>query len=136
MITAYRIAKRNGKTVIPIDMPIEITMHRLSRVIGIRKILKILIKGSIEGIKEKINIESLFDDPREEEVEKIKKLLRRVDKDLYKVLLTDRNLYMARKINEYKGKKLVIVGAAHARDIFRLVQEKQMDNLGVLDNTH
>ncbi len=127
MLTAYYTAKRNKKKVLLIDQPFSITSIKLSRVIGIKGLLLMIIQSIFISNKPK-SMGSLFNDPTEEEVEEAKRLLKKLNKGLYKVLLEERNRYMANKAYQYyernKEKALIVVGAAHARDVFELIRKE------------
>ncbi|MCD6589794.1 TraB/GumN family protein [Candidatus Woesearchaeota archaeon] len=129
MLTAYRIAKREKKRVELIDMPMSEISIRLSRVLGLKGLFSMIITSIIEVFKSKRNIsmDSIFLDPREEEVEELKKIFKKNNPKLYRVLLEDRNRYMAKKAAKLIDKNeraVIVVGAAHARDVFMLTKNE------------
>ena len=131
MITAYKVAKKLHKKYFLIDQPLIITASKLSKVLGFRGIF-LLLFGTIFSRKgSNMDIKSFFYDPLEEEVEHAKKLFKETSPALFRVLVEERNRYMAKnalQIIRAEEEKLgrpvgvvIVTGAMHAREIFNLL---------------
>jgi pheromone shutdown protein TraB len=136
MLKAVELSKKNKIKLMVIDQDIEKTLKRFSQEFTWKekgKIVADIFKGIIFRKKE---ID--FDLRTVPNKATIKKLLGKVQKrypNLYKVLITERNEYMASKlakiikVNEDK-KVLAIVGAGHEEEMIELIKDKKVDVVG------
>jgi len=130
MLTGYNIAREKKIPVALIDLPIDETLKKISK-ISIGKKLSILTKFFTSGFK-KDNKELLNFDiktiPKEELIFKMLELLKKETPELYKILIEDRNEYMVNKLIKLREKHekniLVIVGAGHVEGMEKLLKEK------------
>jgi pheromone shutdown-related protein TraB len=136
MITAFNAAKKTGAKIALIDQDIEITMRRFSKEFRGREkwhLIRDIFMGMFFGKREikKLGIENL-DLSKVPPKKLIRKLLERVKEDypgVYKVLIDERNKYMAQQLIELDfknpGKRIVaVVGAGHEEGIKELLKKK------------
>ncbi len=135
MVTAYRVAKKNKKMIALIDQDISITLRRLSDSITWKEKWHFLVDIFKAVILRKKEIE--FDLSTVPSGKIIKKLTGKVKKrypNIYKVLVDERNDFMAEKLaelcNNYPEDKIVaIMGAGHEKEILKMVKEKLNQNI-------
>ncbi len=127
MKIAVQIAQENKIKVALIDQPLNITMSNLSR-ISVREKLKLvrdLVLG-VTGIEaEKVRFD-LTKTPSNRFVEMAMKKIRERYPGLYKVLVADRNEYMANMLAkimklEPQSKIVAVVGAGHEKELLKLI---------------
>lgn len=132
MKIAIKLAKENKIKIMLIDQDIEITLRRLSKSITWKEKWNFfvdIIKALFSGKKE---VE--FDLTKVPEKKLIKKIVGKVRKrypNIYKVLIEERNIFMANKlkniINTNQNYKiLAIVGAGHEEDILNLIRSRDI----------
>ncbi len=119
MINAVQSARRIGAQVVPADREIQVTLSRVWRGMGFFKKVKLMFQILF----------SIFasDDITEEEIESMKQedILKTVLSDVKKshpvierVLIDERDMYLAEKIRHAPGEKIVaVVGAGHVPGI-------------------
>ena len=134
MITAVRLAKKHKLEIALIDQDITITLARLSRAVTWKEKLRVpydMIKTLLFQKKEmkRLGIEN-FDLSKVPE----RKLIRVLTKELkdkypnvYKVLVVERNIYMAKRLDSLVHKNpnkniLAVVGAGHEEELLGLVK--------------
>ncbi|MAE42292.1 hypothetical protein CMO93_00860 [Candidatus Woesearchaeota archaeon] len=135
MLAAVKLAKKNKLKIALIDQDILITLRRFSKYFGFKEFLKIIFVDTFRGLffREKLIEEyglGSFDLKKVPDKQTIKKLLRMVKKrypGLYKVLIEERNEFMASKLIKLMGeneekKILAVVGAGHEEDILKLIK--------------
>jgi len=115
MIRAIQTGEEVGASILPVDRDIRITLSRSWRIMGLFEKAKLLFQflGAAGDV----------DDISEEDIEKMKKedmlqsILADVEKShpvLRRILIDERDMYMAQKIKTTPGKKIVAVaGAGH-----------------------
>ncbi|MBS1267107.1 MAG: hypothetical protein MAG795_01078 [Candidatus Woesearchaeota archaeon] len=137
MLTAAKLAKENNIILALVDQDIEVTLKNFSKALNWREKYRIF-KDIITGILRK---DPLFDDikkidltkvPKEEIVDKLMKELKKRYPTIYKVLVEDRNKYMAKKISQILLKEpdkeiLAIVGAGHKKELKELIHKYTSD---------
>ena len=135
MKTAVELARQNGIRVALIDQPFNITMGKISG-ISLGEKLK-LVRDMLLGItglekgfdKEKIRIDlDLTKVPPESFVRMAMKKVKESYPELYKVLVIDRDHYMANMLAkimkmEPQSKVVAVVGAGHEKEIVNLVKK-------------
>lgn len=128
MKAAMFAAKKIGARVALIDQDISITLKRFSQVLSWSEKLKLvweLLSGML-GFGQKIT----FDLAKVPEKETIKKLTKEVKKkypNIYKVLVTERNQFMAKNLSKLlqqtpQATIVAVVGAGHEDEIKQLVE--------------
>jgi len=136
MISAIKTAKNLKIPIALIDQEISVTLRRFSKALSWREkwnIFADIVMGLIFGKREmkKLGFDN-FDLSKVPEKELIKKVMKTAGKrypNLFRVLVTERNIYMANmlvkiaKANPEK-KILAVVGAGHADEIKRLVEKE------------
>ena len=134
MLTALRAAQKNNATIRLIDQDIFITLKRLSKEITLKEKLRFfldILKSIFFRKREmrRLGIENLdlTKVPSKEMIKKLTKEFRKSYPNAYKVLVTERNHVMAKRLarimEESLGKKIVaVVGAGHEEEIVALVK--------------
>lgn len=125
MIEAIKIAKKHKIKIDLADRDIQITLKRAWIIMSFKEKLK-LLAGLIEGIFftdesiDKKDIEKL----KEKDI--LNQMLKELGKQIpnaKKVLIDERDAYIAQKINDSKGKKIVaVVGAGHIEGIKKQIK--------------
>lgn len=128
MLTAVKLAKEKSIHLAFVDQDIEITLKKLSKHISWKEKFRFL--GDIVKSIFKREPEVQFDLKTVPSEEVIKTLTKRVEKDypnVYKVLVSDRNEFMAKKIaqlmREREEKIFAIVGAGHEKEMMQMIKE-------------
>ncbi len=129
MRLAISLAKKKKLKLAFIDQDIEVTLARISKSLSWKEKWNFLVDIFKGLVLRKREID--FDLTKVPEQEIIDILIKRVKKrypNLYKVLITERNLFMADRLNalihHYPDKKiLAIVGAGHEQDILELLKK-------------
>lgn len=133
MLKAIELSRKNKLKIMLIDQDIEVTLKRFSKEFTWKEKFRILSDIIKALIFRKREIE--FDLTKVPPKKVIKKLINKVKiryPGLYKVLIEERNEYMASKlakiisINEDK-KVLAIVGAGHEEEMIELIKKKRID---------
>jgi len=133
MKTAITLAKKNKKQIALIDQPIEKTLKRFSKTLSWKErwnFIADLFNGLILRKKDPL---LSFDISKVPSKKIIKLMLSRVKiryPNIHKVLIEERNYYMARKLkvlltNHPTKKILAIVGAGHEEDIINILNENE-----------
>ncbi len=135
MINAIKLAKENKIKIALIDQDIEITLKRFSKALTWKEKWNFVVDifKSIFMRKEelkRLGIEK-FDLTKVPSKKIVKKLIKEVKlryPNIYKVLIKERNYYMARKISALMKKYpnqsiLAVVGAGHEDEIIEIVKK-------------
>jgi len=134
MLAAIRTAKKLKIPVALIDQDISVTLRRFSKALSWKEKWNLfvdIVKGIFFRKREmkKMGFENfdLSKVPEKELVKKAMKFARKRYPNLFRVLVTERNTYMAKmliKIAKSNSEKkiLAVVGAGHAADIKKLVE--------------
>jgi len=133
MIKAIELAKKNKIQIMLIDQDIEVTLRRFSKEFSWKERFRFLWDIIKAFVLRKKEIE--FDLRKVPEKAIIDKLIKNVKQrypNLYKVLIEERNDYMASKlariISFYEDKKIMaIVGAGHEEEMVNLIKKKRVD---------
>ena len=136
MLAAIETAKKEKIPIALIDQNIAITLRRFSKALTWKEkwkmfvdVLKGLFFGKREMKKmgfEKIDFSKV---PEEEIIKKAMKVAKKRYPSLYKVLVTERNHFMAKMLKAISqqnpdAKILAVMGAGHAEDVRKLVKGK------------
>ncbi len=122
MLLGFTLAKNNNIRLELIDQDAAITLSNMSKKVKFSEKMKILFDILLSPFsKQKIKID-ISKVPPQELINKILEQMKHRYSGLYKVLLDDRNRYMAKKIYSIikttpDAKILVIVGAGHVEGI-------------------
>jgi len=133
MLTAIKLAKKHKAKIALIDQDIEITLKRFSKELTWKerwRFLEDLFKGFVLKKNEfKIDLSKV------PEKKLIRKMIQKIEErypNVYKVLIEERNEYMASKlariIHLYPEKSVVaIVGAGHEEEMMKSIKNKKID---------
>jgi|SRR3989344_1557250 len=130
MLTAYNLARKNKARIVLIDQPIEITLQKLSKELTFREKARIVWDiVSSPFSKEKVAID-LRKVPEKKLISRLIEELRNRYPSFYKVLVEDRNRYMARRLRTLMDshpseKILAIIGAGHAEGMLRVLKSQE-----------
>ncbi len=129
MLRAAEIATKNKIKIALIDQNIEVTLKNFSKEITWKEKFRFgidVFKG-LFGIGEKIKID-LTKVPEKEIINKMISQVKNRYPNFYKVLIGDRNLYMANKLIKLMknySKIVAVVGAGHEEDIIKEIKKLQ-----------
>ncbi len=130
MLAAVKIAELNRKKLELIDQDIEITLKRLSKSFSFKEKMRLVadvVKAPFS--KEKIQI-NLSEVPAQQMIEKLLYQLKDRYPNLYRVLIHERNVVMAKNIYRISQKNpsdniLVVIGAGHEDEIVSLLKKEE-----------
>lgn len=134
MLRAAEVASKNGCKIALIDQKIEVTLKNFSKEITWKEKFRFFV-DIIKGIfskKQRIK----FDLRKVPDKELINKMLKQVKEkypNFYKVLVDDRNKYMAKKLVKLMSnysKIVVVIGAGHEEELIG-----EIKNLQSIDST-
>jgi len=133
MMTALLLAKEKKLKIAFIDQDIEITLRKLSKAISWTdkwNFVKDFFKALFSRKKLKFDLRTV---PEEEIIQMMIKEVKDSYPNLYKVLIEERNNFMARKLfllakNNPEAKILAVVGAGHKSEILRLLKKYEKEN--------
>ncbi len=131
MAQAIETSKKNNVRIALIDQDIGITLTKIKNIPRGEKLKLIwyLIKAPVTVKFSKSNNIGQIDlskTPSDQIVEQAIEMLKNEFPNLYKVLVEDRNIYMAEKIKELQKhfeKIVVVVGAGHKKGLGNLIEE-------------
>ncbi|MFC1764501.1 TraB/GumN family protein [Planctomycetota bacterium] len=132
MLEGIKLAKDTGATLVLADRNIEITFKRVWGYLGFwnkMKLLSQLIIGIFE--KEEIDTDLVETLKERDQLESIMAEFAENFPEIKKRLIDERDIYLAQKIREAKGQKIVaVVGAGHCPGITQHIQtEQSLDEL-------
>lgn len=133
MKTAITLAKEKNLKIALIDQDIEITLRRFSKTLSWKErwnFIADIFNGLILRKKDPLLNFDLSKVPEKKVVEMLVKKIRERYPNIYKVLIEERNYFMARKLKNimqaYPDKKiLAVVGAGHEEEIIRILKENE-----------
>ncbi len=135
MLAAINTAKKMQIPIALIDQPISITLRKFSRALGWKEkwnifvdIIKSLLFGKREMKKLGLDKLDLTKVPEKELIKKTMRIAKKRYPSIYKVLVADRNEYMAKMLiniaKQNPGKKIIaVMGAGHAEDVEKMVRK-------------
>ena len=136
MKEAVELAKKNKIQIALIDQDIRITLKRFKKELTFKEKIKIIydiIKSALIP-SEKIKID-LTKVPEKKVINKLLKIVKKRYPSIYKVLVEERNVFMAKKLHSLMSanKKIVaILGAGHEEGIINIIkcysQKKKQQN--------
>ena len=131
MVKAAEIAKKNNCRIALIDQRIDITLKNFSREITWREKFRFAFDSVINIFKkEKIQVD-LNKVPDKEIIVKLLKIVKDRYPNFYKVLVDDRNKFMAKKLfilMKNYDKIVGVVGAGHEEEIIEDIKKLEMAN--------
>lgn len=137
MRRAVELAGQHGARIALIDQRVERTLHRFSQVLTWRERLRIvrdIVRGVFfsRGELRKLGLENIDFTrvPGKEIVNKLLTMVKERYPNIYRVLVTERNVVMARNISHIRelepGKKiLIVVGAGHIEGLAGLIEKDE-----------
>jgi pheromone shutdown-related protein TraB len=133
MLKAIELAKRDKIRIMCVDQDIEKTLKRFSKEFTWKERFR-LIYDIIKGIifrKKEVDFD-LRTVPEKKIIDKLINQVKRRYPGLYKVLIEERNEFMASKLAKIieinKDKKvLAIIGAGHEEELLNLIKNKKLD---------
>jgi len=135
MKTGYLEARKNKIATALIDIHISKTLRKLSQISFSKKIklvFNLFTKGFKKEYREKLYFNPKDGVPEEEQILLMIEMIRKEVPILYKILIGDRNMYMANKIMElkknHKGAVMAIMGAGHLKGIENILTNKIFAN--------
>lgn len=131
MIKAVEIGKETKAKIALIDQKIEITLKNFSKEITWKEKFNFfidIVKGFFSKKKIKINLSKV---PDKEMINELLIVVKKRYPNFYKVLVTDRNKFMAKKLfilmKEYKN-VIGVVGAGHEDEIIEEIKKLEKAN--------
>lgn len=136
MLTAIKEAKKKQIPIALIDQNISITLRRFSKCLTWKEkwnifvdVVKGLLFGKREAKKMGLDKIDLNKVPEKELIDKAMKMAKTRYPNMYRVLVAERNVYMANmliKIAEQKKHERIVavMGAGHAEDVGKLISKK------------
>lgn len=123
MLAGAKAAEEVGAEVRLVDRPIAITLKRAWKKSGFREKLRIMKEFlfSIFGMEE-IDEEAIEELKREDVLSEMMRELARMAPSAKRVLIDERDQYIAGKLGELDGDTVAVVGKGHKRGIERLLE--------------
>ena len=128
MLRAFHIAQSVGAKVALIDQDIEITLRRFSKALTWKekgRLVVDLFKGLLFRPKIKLDLRKV---PSEKLIKKLMSEVKKRYPNIYRVLVLERNDYMAHKLaillQRFPDEQIVaVIGAGHEREIVTLLKK-------------
>jgi pheromone shutdown-related protein TraB len=143
MLAAYNFAKEKEIPIALIDLDIRKTLKKLSKLSFRKKVSmfkRILFSGFKKENKEKLNFDP-SKAPSDDFVVEAINIFRKEVPELYKILIEDRNKYMAQKLfeisklNNFEDNILAVVGAGHVEGMIEELNKLYL-NEKLTNNEH
>lgn len=134
MLAGADAAKKVGAKVVLVDRPIAITLKRAWKTAGTREKMRIAkeLLFSIFGGAE-ITKEEIEDLKKEDILSEMMKELARIAPTAKRVLIDERDAYIAGKLLELDGKTVAVVGKGHQKGIGELLKKREMPDFKKLE---
>jgi len=128
MLTAVNLAKANNKQLMLIDQDIEITLRKFSKSFSFKEKLRLLYDVLTAPFSKKMRFD-LNKVPEQEIIEKLMGQIKDRYPNLYRVLIVERNIIMAKNIYHIMSKNpdkkvLVVIGAGHERELLKMIKQE------------
>ncbi len=138
MLHAFKTAKKHQIKIALIDQDIEVTLKNFSKAITWKEKGRFVI-DLIKGLIFRKNILN-FDLTKVPEEELIQKLLAEVKDrypNVYRVLVHERNMFMAKHLSEFSKsnpdkKILAVIGAGHEKEMIKLIKRYTSNSVDVI----
>ncbi|MBR9698977.1 hypothetical protein GOV09_00785 [Candidatus Woesearchaeota archaeon] len=133
MKSAIMLAKKNKVKIALIDQHIEVTLKRFSKKLSWKERWRLLVdlfKGFVLRKKDPLVNFDLSKVPSNKLIRMMLEKIKERYPNIHKVLIEERNYYMARKLKSlmkaHQDKKiLAVIGAGHEEEILRILKEHQ-----------
>ena len=129
MLAAIRIAERKKIPVVLLDRDVRITLKRAFDLMSLWEKMKLgfgIVVGLFSGVEEKITKETIEELKNKDVITKLMEELSHEAPTIKKVLVDERDLYIANKILDARGRKIVaVVGAGHLQGIKKFLDRKR-----------
>jgi pheromone shutdown-related protein TraB len=135
LLEAVQTAKENNIPVELCDREVRITLRRAWHSMGFWQKVKFL-SGGLAGIfeKQELTEEKLVELRSKDVLSEMMEELGKAMPVLKKVIIDERDQYIAQKMKESKGKKIVsVVGAGHVKGIVKAVENNKNFNLAEIE---
>ena len=131
MKTAYLESRKKKIPVTLIDVPIKITLKKLSK-LSFRRKMSMFSSLFLKSFKKEYRNQLSFDVkdgvPDEKTINQMLKIVEKEVPDMYRILIGDRNKYMVDKIMKlrevHEGPILAVVGAGHLEGMYEILSKK------------
>ncbi len=126
IIEALEMAKKTGSKLLLADRPIEITLKRIWRSLSFLSKMKMLTQ-IFTGIFEldEIDQNMIEEMKHSAQLEDMMEVFAKSFPEIKKRLIDERDAYLAQKIKQAEGKKIVaVVGAGHVKGIIKQIQHE------------
>ncbi|MBU2100765.1 TraB/GumN family protein [Candidatus Micrarchaeota archaeon] len=130
MLEAFNIAKEKGLVVELLDRDVQVTLKRALAFTGLKEKIKILmhIVSGFFSEQEQLTKEKVESLKQKDVMTELMNELARTAPTIKKVLVDERDLYIANRILESKSKKIVaVVGAGHLEGIKTALMKERID---------
>ncbi len=136
MLSAIKTAKKNGLTIALLDQPINITLKHFSHTLSWKEKLNFfvdIVRGIIfpqrEAKRYGLKGFDMKKVPAEQVIVKMLEFVKHRYPNIYRVLIEERNIYMARKIRQFQQKYpdkviVAVVGAGHIGGLNKLLSQE------------
>ena len=129
MLAAIRIAEKKKIPVVLLDRDVKITLRRAFDLMSLWEKMKLgfgIVVGLFSGVEEKITKETIEELKNKDVITKLMEELSHEAPTIKKVLVDERDLYIANKILDARGRKIVaVVGAGHLQGIKKFLDRKR-----------
>jgi pheromone shutdown-related protein TraB len=135
LLEAVRAAEENNIPIALCDRDIRITLRRAWSSMGLMDKLKLLTAGFASLFeREEISEEKLAEIRQKDVLNEMIAELGEAMPTLKRVLIDERDTYLAQKISEAKGEKIVaVVGAGHVQGMIKALQNHKPVNLSEIE---
>jgi len=135
MLAGAEAAKEVGAEVVLVDRPIAITLKRAYKMSSLREKLRIVkeLLFSMFGGGEEITEEMIEELKKEDVLSEMMKELAKMAPSAKKVLIDERDEYIAGKLKELDGKVVAVVGKGHQKGIEKRLKEKKKTDFAKLE---
>ncbi len=135
LLEATRVAQELDTPVALCDRDIRITLRRAWQSMSLWDKAKFLFSGTSDLFdKQEVNEETLAELRQKDVLSELMEDLGRVMPVVKNILLDERDIYLAQKIQETKGQRLVaVVGAGHVQGILKMLRDGQEQDLSALE---
>lgn len=136
MIEALDASEQSGASIVPADREIQITLTRVWRNMGLWEKLKLMFQLIMSmGSSQEITEDEIEQMKQEDILETLLADVKQSHPIMEKVLIAERDLYLAAKIMQAPGEKIVaVVGAGHAPGIKKHIAADETIDTDALDS--
>ncbi len=135
MIDALEAAEESGAFIVPADREIQVTLRRVWRSMGLWEKLKLMFQLMMSlGGTEEITEEDIEQMKQEDILQTLLSDVKKSHPVMEKVLIAERDMYLAAKITQAPGDKIVaVVGAGHVPGIKKHISANESIDTGELE---